>query len=165
MSLDRMDVVSGTPASSLASKHGADRGGFSRGLRELVESRSFNTFITVVILVNAVTLGLETSPSAVAAAGSWLYWLDRLALIIFTGEIASKLWVYRKRFFSEGWNIFDFTIVAVAWLPSAGPLAVLRALRILRVLRLISVVPQMRTVVGALFKALPGMMSIVAVLL
>ncbi len=160
-----MDVVSGTPASSLASKHGADRGGFSRGLRELVESRSFNTFITVVILVNAVTLGLETSPSAVAAAGSWLYWLDRLALIIFTGEIASKLWVYRKRFFSEGWNIFDFTIVAVAWLPSAGPLAVLRALRILRVLRLISVVPQMRTVVGALFKALPGMMSIVAVLL
>ena len=41
----------------------------------------------------------------------------------------------------------------------------LRALRILRVLRLLSVVPQMRTVVGALFKALPGMGSILAVLL
>ena len=50
-------------------------------------------------------------------------------------------------------------------MPTAGPLSVLRAMRILRVLRLISVVPQMRTVIGALFSALPGMGSIVAVLL
>ena len=35
----------------------------------------------------------------------------------------------------------------------------------MRILRLVSIVPQMRTVVGALFRALPGMGSIVAVLL
>jgi voltage-gated sodium channel len=66
--------------------------------------------------------------------------------------------------FRDGWNTFDFLIVAIAWLPATGPLAVLRALRIMRVLRLLSVVPQMRAVVGALFHALPGMGSIVAVL-
>ncbi len=133
-------------------------------LRRVVESRAFNITITTVIIINAITLGLETWPPAMAAAGSLLLTIDSLALWVFTAEIGLKLWLYRARFFREGWNVFDFTIVAIAWLPSAGPLSVLRALRIMRVLRLVSVVPQMRTVVGALFKALPGMGSIVAVL-
>ena len=135
------------------------------GLQSFIESRRFTAFITAIILLNAVTLGLETSAAAMTAFGPLLFWLDRLALIIFTVEIGAKLWVYRRRFFADGWNVFDFAIVTVAWLPAAGPLAVLRALRILRVLRLISIVPQMRMVVGALFKALPGMASIIAVLL
>ena len=116
-------------------------------------------------VINAITLGLETWPKAMAVAGPLLLALDTAALWVFTVEISLKLWVYRRRFFREPWNIFDFVIVAIAWMPAAGPLTVLRALRIMRVLRLISIVPQMRTVVGALFKALPGMGSIVAVLL
>jgi voltage-gated sodium channel len=76
-----------------------------------------------------------------------------------------RLWAYRARFFRGGWNVFDFVIVAIAWLPTTGAFSVLRALRVLRVLRLLSVVPQMRSVVGALLNALPGMGSIVAVLL
>jgi len=121
--------------------------------------------ITIVIVINAITLGLETWPAAIDAAGPVLFLLDRAALWIFTVEIGLKLAVYRARFFRSGWNIFDFTIVAIAWVPAAGPFSVLRALRILRVLRLVSIVPQMRTVVGALIGALPGMGSIVAVLL
>jgi voltage-gated sodium channel len=73
--------------------------------------------------------------------------------------------VYGPRFFKDGWNVFDLTIVTIAWIPAAGPLSVLRALRIMRVLRLVSVIPSMRNVVGALLNALPGMGSIVAVLL
>jgi voltage-gated sodium channel len=134
-------------------------------LRDLVESRGFNIAITTVIVVNAISLGLETSPRAVAAAGALLQALDRAALLVFTVEIALRLWVYRVRFFRGGWNVFDFVIVAIAWLPTTGAFSVLRALRILRVLRLLSVVPQMRSVVGALLNALPGMGSIVAVLL
>ena len=133
-------------------------------LRGLVESRSFNFTITAVIVINAITLGLETWPAAMNAAGPVLLAIDAAALWIFTVELALKLWVYRARFARDGWNVFDLAIVIVAWLPAAGPLSVLRALRIMRVLRLVSVVPQMRTVVGALFKALPGMGSIVAVL-
>ncbi len=133
-------------------------------LSSIVESRTFSSLITAVIVINAIVLGLETSPRAMSAAGPLLLAIDTAALWIFTLEIGLKLWLYRSRFLRDGWNIFDFAIVAIAWLPAAGPLAVLRALRILRVLRLMSIVPQMRTVVGALFRALPGMGSIFAVL-
>ena len=133
-------------------------------LRGIVESRRFSFIITAVIIINAITLGLETSPRVMDMAGPVLLAIDSAALWIFTIEITLKLWVYRSRFARDGWNVFDFAIVTIAWLPAAGPLAVLRALRIMRVLRLVSVVPQMKTVVGALFKALPGMGSIVAVL-
>jgi voltage-gated sodium channel len=133
-------------------------------LSSIVESRSFSSFITIVIVINAIVLGLETSPRVMSAAGPVLLAIDTAALWIFTLEIGLKLWLYRSRFMRDGWNIFDFVIVAIAWLPAAGPLAVLRALRVLRVLRLMSIVPQMRTVVGALFRALPGMGSILAVL-
>ena len=133
-------------------------------LRSIVESRGFQFSITAIIVLNAITLGLETSPVVMAAIGPELLLFDAAVLWVFTLEIGAKLWVYRTRFFRDGWNNFDFLIVAIAWLPAAGPLAVLRALRIMRVLRLLSVVPQMRSVIGALFRALPGMGSIVAVL-
>lgn len=133
-------------------------------LRNFVESRGFTFAVTIVIAINAVTLGLETWPLAMQTAGPLLLALDRLALWFFTVEIGLKLWLYRGRFFRDAWSIFDFVIVAIAWLPSAGPLSVLRALRIVRALRLLTIVPQMRTVIGALFRALPGMGSVIAVL-
>ena len=137
----------------------------TNGLRDFVESRAFQFFVTAVIVVNAITLGLETSPVLVSKIGTLLHIVDKGALWIFTIELALKLRVYRGRFFRDGWNLFDLTIVTIAWIPAAGPLSVLRALRIMRVLRLVSVIPSMRKVVGALFNALPGMGSIVLVLL
>ena len=133
-------------------------------LRNFVESRGFTLAVTIVIAINAITLGLETWPLAMQTAGPLLLALDRLALWFFTVEIGLKLWIYRGRFFRDTWSVFDFVIVAIAWLPSAGPLSVLRALRIVRALRLLTIVPQMRTVIGALFRALPGMGSVIAVL-
>ncbi|MDP2123949.1 MAG: ion transporter [Parvibaculum sp.] len=130
----------------------------------LVERPLFQHFVTAVILVNAVTLGLETSPTAMAAAGPFLIALDRIALSIFVVELALKLFASRARFFRDGWNIFDFIIVGIALVPAAGPFSVLRALRILRVLRLLSVVPSLRKVIASLIGALPGMGSIIAVL-
>ena len=102
------------------------------GLKEFVESRLFTAFVTAVIVVNAITLGLETSPTVVAVAGPLLHFADTAALWIFTIELALKLRVYRGRFFKDGWNVFDLTIVTIAWIPAAGPLSVLRALRIMR---------------------------------
>lgn len=139
--------------------------GWREHARRLLESGWFERFITTVIVVNAITLGLETWPPAMRSAGPLLLAVDALALGIFAFEIGLKLAVYGRRFFRDSWNVFDFAVVTIALIPSTGPLSVLRALRILRALRLISVVPQMRTVVGALFRALPGMGAIVAVLL
>ncbi len=133
-------------------------------LKRFVESTGFTRFITFVIALNAATIGLETSPLAMETAGPLLVALDRTALAIFVIEIGLKLVAYGPRFFRDGWNVFDFFVVAVALIPFSGAFSVLRALRVLRALPLLSVVPKLRMVVDALFAAAPGMGSIVAVL-
>ncbi len=129
-----------------------------------LEGRAVTSLITILILINAVTLGLETDAEILSNFGATLHWIDRIILVIFSVELALKFYVYRLNFFRSGWNIFDLVIVGIAWLPTSGALTVLRTLRILRVLRLISVVPQMRRVVSAIGYSIPGMVSVVGVL-
>ena len=133
-------------------------------LARLISHRLFEPTIMVLIVINAITLALETSPTAMAAAGPVLIAIDRTILAVFVLEIAARLIVDFRGFWRDPWRIFDFTIVAIALLPATGPLSVLRAFRILRVLRLVSTVPAMRRVVAGLLSALPGMGSIVALL-
>lgn len=129
-------------------------------LRALVESRRTERFITALILLNAVTLGLETVPAVMERMGPLLLAFDRFVIMVFIVEIALRLAVYRLAFFRQPWSIFDFVIVAVSLLPAAEGFQVLRALRVLRILRMITVIPSLRRVVGALAAALPGMGSI-----
>ncbi len=133
-------------------------------LKSLIESRRFETVITAIIIINAITLGLETSPAVMARFGGLLLALDRIVLAIFVVELLARFAVYRTAFFRDPWRVFDFIVVAIALMPTTGNLSVLRALRILRVLRLISVVPSLRRVVAGLVAALPGMGSIVLLL-
>ncbi len=116
--------------------------------------------IMAVIVFNAVILGLETSPAVMARAGDLILLLDAICLAIFVVELAAKLVALGPRFFRNGWNLFDFAIVAISLLPATDGLSVLRALRILRVLRLMSVVPRPRRVVEGFIAALPGMGSV-----
>ena len=122
-----------------------------------------NTLIALILL-NAVILGLETSPALMADWGSWLIVIDRAILAVFVVEIALRLVVLRLGYFRDAWNVFDFLVVAIALIPASGPLAVLRALRVLRVLRLITLVPSMKRVVGGLLSALPGLGSVSAII-
>ena len=133
-------------------------------LRRLVEHRFLERFITALIVINAVTLGLETSAWAMARFGPVLLAIDALVLAVFVVEIAVRLAVYRLSFFKSPWNVFDLVVVGIAAMPATEGFAVLRALRVLRVLRMITVVPSLRNVIGALVGALPGMGSIVILL-
>ncbi len=133
-------------------------------LKNIVEADLTRNFIIGLIIVNAVVIGLETSPAAMAAAGPLLKAIDLFALSVFVIEILAKLIIYRLRFFKDPWNLFDFTIVAVALLPTSDGFSVLRALRILRALRLVSAVPKMRMVVQALLSAVPAMFSVIGLL-
>ncbi|MGI5498691.1 ion transporter [Lentzea sp. CA-135723] len=126
----------------------------------LVESNRFQMFIVAVIVVNAITLGAETSTVLHAKFGPALTVIDHTALAIFTAELAARLYAFGWKFFKDPWNIFDFVIVAIALIPSAGPLSVLRSLRILRALRLVAMVPSMRRVVTALVRSIPGLVSL-----
>jgi voltage-gated sodium channel len=130
----------------------------------LVDHQSFQRFVIVLIVVNAITLGLETSPRLMAEAGDLLHLLDRIALSIFVAELLVRFYANGLRFFRDPWSVFDLLVVAVALVPAAGPLSMLRTMRVLRILRLVSAVPAMRRVVGGLLRAVPGMASVAALL-
>ena len=133
-------------------------------IKALVTSRRWEYAIIAIIVVNAITLGFETSGYMMEHFGGFLHFLDRTFLTIFVIEILLRLYAHGLRFFRDPWSLFDFAIVAVSLVPASGPMTVLRSLRILRVLRLISVVPSLRRVIGGLVAALPGMGSIVVLM-
>ncbi len=134
--------------------------GFRTRLKHWVESALVRNTILVVIVINAIVLGLETSKTMQGMAGGLLSAIDTICLWIFVAELTVKLVAYGWRFFLAPWNIFDFLVVSVSFAPSGGGLSVLRALRILRVLRVISFAPRLRRVVEGFVSALPGMASV-----
>lgn len=136
-----------------------------RSLANWVESNTVQRFIIAVILLNGLILGLETSAGLMEHFGSVILLLDKLCLFIFIVEIALKLAAYRLHFWRNGWNWFDFLVVAIALAPGAGPWAVLRSLRILRVLRLLTVMPQLRKVVAAFVHSIPGLSGVIVVMI
>jgi voltage-gated sodium channel len=134
-------------------------------LRRLLANPTTEWVVAGLIVVNALILGLETSPTAMSVAGPLLIALDRAILAVFVLELAARIVVHRLGFFRDPWSVFDFVVIGISLLPATGGLSVLRALRILRVLRLITVVPSLRRVVGGLVASLPGMGSIALLLI
>ncbi|WP_296473503.1 ion transporter [Roseinatronobacter sp.] len=116
--------------------------------------------IIVVIIFNAILLGMETSDTLMGIAGPLILGLDMACLTIFVVELVLKFHAQRGKFWRSGWNIFDFLIVSISLVPGAQGFSVLRALRILRLLRVVSVSPNLRRVVEGFIKALPGMGSV-----
>jgi voltage-gated sodium channel len=134
-------------------------------LEREIERPWFRNFITILIVINAVVLGILTyhaslPPGLVRA----LEVFDIAVTWLFATEILLKLVVYRFQFFRSGWNWFDFVVIGVAMIPGSSAFSVLRAMRVLRVLRLLHIVPVMKRITEALMKALPGMGAIFAVL-
>jgi voltage-gated sodium channel len=134
----------------------------------IVAAQEFQRAVLALIVFSAVLVGLETFPALLASHGALLKTLDRAVLVLFVAELALRIAAHGRqpwRFFSEPWNVFDFTIVAVCVLPfSADYAAVLRLARVLRALRLITALPRLRILVNALLKSIPSM-SYVALLL
>lgn len=130
----------------------------------IVASAWFQNTILLLILLAAVLVGIETYPSMMAQYGTLLKTLDKIVLWLFVVEAALKMAQHGKnwhRYFRDPWNVFDFSIVVVCFLPvNAQYAAVLRLARILRALRLVSVVPQLQLIVGSLIKSLPSMMYV-----
>lgn len=133
-------------------------------VRRLVDHPGFERAVIMLIIANAISLGLETVDQVVASIGGILAAFDRLVVLIFVIELALRFIAGPARFLRDPWRWFDSIIVAVALFPATGAFSALRAFRVLRALRLISTVPAMRRVVQGLLNALPGMGSIVLLL-
>ncbi len=132
---------------------------------KLVEHSYFQNFIIILIIINGITMGLETSKSIMESYSVYLLFFDKLVIGIFTIEIILRIYAHRMEFFKNGWSLFDFAIVAISLVPASAGLEILRILRVFRLLRLITVVPQMRKIVLALVSVIPGMASIAALLI
>jgi voltage-gated sodium channel len=142
------------------------KSGWRDQLYQWVEKRAVQRTIIAVILLNAVILGMETMPSVNEPHGELLSQLDRLCLAIFVVELSLAIAAMGpSRFFRDPWRVFDFVVVSIALVPATGAFTILRSLRVLRVLRLASASPRMRVVVSALLAAIPGLSSIIALLL
>ncbi|MBR9862009.1 MAG: ion transporter [Rhodobacteraceae bacterium] len=129
-----------------------------------LEQPAVTKFILVIIILNAITLGLATSERIVAATGGLLALFDDVVIVIFVIEMLLKLYAYGWRFFLSAWNIFDLAIVTISLVPASDSLRVLRGLRVIRAMRVLSAVPQMRDVIKALLDAMPGMGAVVILL-
>ena len=129
--------------------------------KKIATDPRFNRFITAVIVLAGVVVGIETYPSAIAMWGKPLHILNQAILWIFVAEVVVKMGAEGRRpwrYFLDPWNIFDFVIVAVCFLPvESSYVAVLRLARLLRVLKLVRALPKLQVLVGALLKSIPSM--------
>jgi voltage-gated sodium channel len=133
-----------------------------------VEARWFEPAMIGLILFNGVLIGLETSKEFMAQYGGWLHLGNDIILGIFIVEAALKLTAVAPRFsryFGDGWNLFDFTIIVLSLLPATDEFAlVARLIRVLRVLRLVSAVPQLRLIVATLVRSIPSMGHVITLM-
>ncbi len=139
--------------------------GLRARVRDFVENATFQKAIMALIVINAVTLGFETSPTIMDWIGRELHVFDKIIITVFVIEIALRIFAHGHRFLRDPWGVFDFIVVAITLAPASDSFSVLRALRILRVLRLVSAVPRLRRIVAALLHAVPGVGAIGALLM
>jgi voltage-gated sodium channel len=141
----------------------------TQALNRTAHSPIFNGVTLGVILFNALLLGLQTYPQLDAEFGHVLSILDQLCLAFFLVELAIRIGAHGSKpqeFFKSGWNVFDFAVVVAALLPGIREnITLLRLARLARVLRSVRIFPQMRIIMVAIGRSIPGALSLLAVAL
>lgn len=137
-------------------------------VKKFVEGNLFQNFILAIIVLNAVIMGIMTARNLPAGILQILKVLDTACLWIFIVELLLKLAVYRFHFFQRGWNLFDLVIVLLSLFSEFSFFSVFRILRIFRVLRslkalkglrafrLVSDLKNLRIIVEAVGRSVPG---------
>ena len=122
------------------------------------DSSTFQNLVTLVILAAGVVVGIEADSDEEQVEA------NAVILSVFIVEIIVKVVAeYRQplRFFwhdphgLDGWNLFDFVVVAGSLIPmgsASSIVTMLRLLRLLRVLKLVKALPALQVIVEALVK-------------
>lgn len=127
-----------------------------RKIELLVTSFLFERLIVAVIVLNSVLIGVETYTTNQIVEN-----IQHLCLFIFTIEIILRAIASNgvKDFFSDGWNIFDLSIVLIGFIPeniteNGAMFSALRVLRVFRVLRLLRASKEIKIIVNVLVKSM-----------
>ena len=125
-------------------------------LYNLKESRIFQFIVVLIIILNAITIGVNTY-SLSQFIRQTIDYIDYSITVFFVIEILIRFIGEPKKlnFFKSGWNIFDTLIVLLSLvpIPNNSSFLLLRLLRVFRVLRLISVVPELKKIIEALLSS------------
>jgi voltage-gated sodium channel len=115
-------------------------------------------------MLAAIALGAETYPAVRGPYGDTLHLLNDVFLGFFVVELVIRLvacWPRPGRFFTSGWNVFDFVVVAASFLPGLREnVTLLRLLRLARVARAVRFLPDLRVVLAAVVRSVPGVSSL-----
>jgi len=126
--------------------------------QQLRDNKLFEWFIVSVIIISALLIGARTYPIPESVV-TVIRWLDVGITVLFLFEITIRFIATDKksRFFHSGWNLFDTLVVVVSLIPidNSEMALVGRLVRIFRVLRMVSIIPELRTLLNSLLRALP----------
>ena len=133
-------------------------------IKRLTHSAGFSRFILAMIVLSGMLVGFETYPAFGdgTQVGKVINVVQNVILWIFLAEIVLKIAACGDRpwdYFRQGWNLFDFTIVAICFLPlpDARFATVFRLARLLRTLRMVTILPRLQVLVSALLKSIPSL--------
>ena len=122
-------------------------------------NKGFELFITGIIILNSVLIGVETYTDNLTVK-----MIQQGILYIFTFEILLRFIAAKsiKEFFCDGWNVFDLTLVLIGYIPetlfaSASMMTALRVLRVFRILRLLRASKEIKLIVTVLVKSMTSM--------
>jgi voltage-gated sodium channel len=135
--------------------------------KALVENSAFDAVILFVIVSNAVVLGLETYETLQESYGPVFDLVNHAILGIYVLELSIRLtahgWNIRD-FARDGWNVFDFVVVAAAALALLPRIpdttTYVRLLRLVRILRIVRFLPELRIVMAAIGRGTRGVASL-----
>lgn len=119
----------------------------------------FDIFITVVILLNSLLIGVQTTHNNAHVEN-----VQHIILWIFTFEIILRFIAAKniREFFTDGWNNFDLVLVIIGWIPpsiaaNASTMMALRVLRVFRILRLLRTAKEVKLIISVLLKSMRSM--------
>tara|TARA_X000000368_G_scaffold367072_1_gene314189 strand:+ start:408 stop:1208 length:801 start_codon:yes stop_codon:yes gene_type:complete len=125
-------------------------------IKKIVFSGAFEKFITAIILINCFLIGVETY-----LVNDLISSIQIICLVVFIIEIFLRYTASNsnREYFSEGWNIFDITIVLICLVPeslfeNSAIASSFRVLRVFRVLRLLKANPEVRLITAVLLKSI-----------
>ena len=134
-----------------------------RKIKKLLEGSSFDLLIMSLIVINAMALGLMASDIKNITFDKILFVLDRLCMAIFIIEMIMKIYAYGLNFFKKGWNVFDFTVVAISSIPFANYFIILRTFRLFRSLKYINKFSRLKDMINTFISLLPNFLAMLAV--
>jgi len=133
-------------------------------MRRLVDRFVSDRLVMTVIVLNAIALvAHEMARPGSPSANLW-FWIDYVCVVFFLGEALIKIrrdgW---PRYWANGWNKFDFTVVVLSLPALLGPfldvsqfafVLILRLGRLFRLFRVLRFIPNLDHLVTGVRRAL-----------